>query len=145
MVTTAAWKKLRFIFSNRSDFHMTDSRSIAVYAFTSRIFIFRRGDASSEVNLITSFREPLFSVAISPLWLKHTYSVLSAFTWRRMLPTARSRLCSWDSARVGVFARSAMSSAESQSVIVHAEYRLLLAFSSVSQFPFIKYIDIQST
>ena len=30
--TTAAWKKLRFILSVRSDFHMTDSLSIAVHA-----------------------------------------------------------------------------------------------------------------
>ena len=28
--TTAAWKKQRFILSDRSDFHMTDSLSIAV-------------------------------------------------------------------------------------------------------------------
>ena len=35
--TTAAWKKLRFILSVRSDFHMTDSLSIAVYAFASHV------------------------------------------------------------------------------------------------------------
>ena len=34
--TTAAWKKLRFILSMRSDFHMIDSLSIAVHAFVSR-------------------------------------------------------------------------------------------------------------
>ena len=28
-----AWKKLRFILSDRSDFHMTDSQSIADHAF----------------------------------------------------------------------------------------------------------------
>ena len=33
--TTAAWKKLRFILSVRSDFHMIDSLSIAVNAFVS--------------------------------------------------------------------------------------------------------------
>ena len=35
--TTAAWKKLRFILSVRSDVLMTDSRSVAVYAFVSRV------------------------------------------------------------------------------------------------------------
>ena len=34
--TIAAWKKLRFILSVRSDFHMTDSLSIAVHALVSR-------------------------------------------------------------------------------------------------------------
>ena len=33
--TTAAWKKLRFILSVRSDFHMIDSLSITVHAFVS--------------------------------------------------------------------------------------------------------------
>ena len=31
--TNAAWKKLRFILSVRSEFHMTDSLSITVHAF----------------------------------------------------------------------------------------------------------------
>ena len=35
--TTAAWKKLRFILSVRSDFHMIDSLSIATHAFVSRV------------------------------------------------------------------------------------------------------------
>ena len=35
--TTAAWKKLRFILSVRSDFHMIDSLLIAVHAFVSRV------------------------------------------------------------------------------------------------------------
>ena len=33
--TTADWKKLSFILSVRSDFHMSDSLSIAVHAFAS--------------------------------------------------------------------------------------------------------------
>ena len=37
--TTAAWKKLRFILSVRSDFHMIDSLSIAVHAFVSRVLM----------------------------------------------------------------------------------------------------------
>ena len=36
---TAAWKKLRFILSDRSDFHMTDSLLIAVQAFASHVLI----------------------------------------------------------------------------------------------------------
>ena len=37
--TTATWKKLRFILSVRSNFHMTDSLSDAVHAFVSRVSI----------------------------------------------------------------------------------------------------------
>ena len=37
--TTAAWKKLRFFLSVKSDFHMTDSLSIAVHAFASRVLM----------------------------------------------------------------------------------------------------------
>ena len=37
--TIAAWKKLRFILSVRSDFHMIDSLLIAVHAFVSRVSI----------------------------------------------------------------------------------------------------------
>ena len=37
--TTAGWKKLRFILSVRSDFHMIDSLSIAIHAFVSRVSI----------------------------------------------------------------------------------------------------------
>ena len=37
--TTAAWKKLRFISSDRSDFHMTENLSIATHAFASRILM----------------------------------------------------------------------------------------------------------
>ena len=37
--TTAAWKKLHFILSVWSDFHMTDSLSIAVHVFASRMLM----------------------------------------------------------------------------------------------------------
>ena len=37
--TTTAWKKLRFILSVRSDFHMTDSLSIPVYAFACSVLM----------------------------------------------------------------------------------------------------------
>ena len=36
---TAAWKKLCFILSDRSDFQMTNSLSIAVHAFASRVMM----------------------------------------------------------------------------------------------------------
>ena len=37
--TTAAWKKLLFILSVRSHFHLTDSLSTAVHAFASRMLM----------------------------------------------------------------------------------------------------------
>ena len=37
--TTTTWKKLRFLLSVRSDFHMTDSLSIVVHAFASRVLM----------------------------------------------------------------------------------------------------------
>ena len=37
--TTAVWKKLRFILSVRSDFHMTDSLLITVHTFASRVLM----------------------------------------------------------------------------------------------------------
>ena len=92
--TTTARKKLRFILSFRSDLRMIDGRSIAVHAFV------------RSVNLSTSFRELEFSVEISPLWLKHVNSVLSALTCRPMPAAARSKLCSRVSAWAGVFVRS---------------------------------------
>ena len=63
-----------------------------------------------ETLLLTSFREPPFSVEMSSFWLKHMYSVLSAFAWRPMLSTTCSWLSSRDSAWVGVFAKSTISS-----------------------------------
>ena len=42
--------------------------------------------------------------------LKHTYSILFAFTWRPMLLAACSKLCDRESAGAGEFARSARSS-----------------------------------
>ena len=37
--TTTAWKKLRFILSVSTDFHMTDKLSILVNAFASRVLM----------------------------------------------------------------------------------------------------------
>ena len=36
-IGTAAWKKLRFILSVKSDFHMTDSLSLVDHAFASHV------------------------------------------------------------------------------------------------------------
>ena len=112
--TTVAWKKTAFYLSVRSDFYMTDSLSIAVLAFASRVLMSVWVDETllpREVNLSTIFRELPFSAEMSPLWLKHMYSVLFALTWRPMHAAARSRLCSRVSTWAGAFARSAISSA----------------------------------
>ena len=55
---------------------------------------------------------------------------------------AGSRLCIRDSAWAGVFARSAMSSVSSASVIVYVGYLLLLSFISLKPFSFIISIDV---
>ena len=67
--TIAAWKKLRFILSVRSDFHMIDSLSIAVHAFVSRMSMSFSVDETllpKLVNLSTSFRELPSSAEMSP-------------------------------------------------------------------------------
>ena len=75
-MTTAWKKKLHFILSVRSDFHMTDSLSIAVHIFASCVlmsFLVDEMLLPRWVNLSTSFRGPPFSVEMLPLWLKHIY------------------------------------------------------------------------
>ena len=136
--TTAAWKKLCFILSVRSDFHMTDSLSISVHAFASHEFISAGiGDtASLVVNLSTSFKEPPFSVELSLVWLIHIYSVLCPLTWRPMSAAAHSKLCSRLSAWAGALVSSTMSSALLASVIVCAGYLLFLSFDSFKTFLF---------
>ena len=66
---------------------------------------------------------------------KSTWTVLSVLTWRPMPLPVFSRLCSRDSAWAGVFAIS---------IIVWVGYCLLLTFSNVKPFPFIKSINFQS-
>ena len=56
------------------------------------------------------------------------YSVMPTLTWSLMHPAIYSRLCGRDSAWVGVFARSTMSSAKSVSIIVSVGYNLFLFF-----------------
>ena len=68
MDTTAIWKKLHFILSDRSNFHMTDTLSIAVHAFANRIlmpFSIDKTLLPRYVNSSTSFRERPFSVETS--------------------------------------------------------------------------------
>ena len=57
-----------------------------------------------------SFREPPFSVEMSPLFIKQMYFVLSTFTWSPMPLAPCSRLCCRDSDWAGIIAGSAMSS-----------------------------------
>ena len=116
-------KKLLFI--------LLDDLSLAVYFLTSRILMSFSEDETllpRLESLSSNFREPQFSVEMPPFWLKLMYSVLSSLTYMPMLPAACTRLYSWDSAWVGVFARSAMSFAWSASAIVCTRYRLLMAY-----------------
>ena len=71
--TTAAWKKLRFILSNWSDFHMIDYRSTAIHAFASHILMSFSVDETlflRYVNLSTNFRKNVYI-------LTHIYKSLS--------------------------------------------------------------------
>ena len=66
---------------------MTNSLSISVRAFNRCLLMSFSVDEMllpRLSNLFFSFREPPFRVEMSPLCLKHIYSVLSAFTWRPM-------------------------------------------------------------
>ena len=88
IVTTGAWKKLRFILSNRSDFYMIDSISIAIHVFARHILLSLSIDETLLprcVNLSINFSELQIRVVMSLSWLKQMYSALPAFTWRPML------------------------------------------------------------
>ena len=66
----AAWKKLRFILSVRSDFHITDSLSMAVHCFASSVSMSVSVNETllpRLVNLSTNFRDLPFSVEMSPV------------------------------------------------------------------------------
>ena len=120
---TTALKKLHFILSDKSDFHMMDNLSIAVHAFASHTlmsFSVVETLLPRYMKLSTSFREPLFKLKMSPFWLKY----MSPFCLH-----SHQGLCSRELAWVGVFARSDLTSAKSRSVVVCVGYRLLLAFS----------------
>ena len=66
---TAAWKKLRFILSVRSDFHIVDSLLIAVHAFVNLVSMSFSVDSTllpRYVNLSTSLRGVPSRVEMSP-------------------------------------------------------------------------------
>ena len=89
--TTTAWKKLHFILSVRSNFHITDNLSIAVLAFASCVLMSISVDETllpREVNVSTCFKGLSFSLETLPLCQKHVHSILSTLTWR---PAPRSR------------------------------------------------------
>ena len=68
--TTAVWKKLCFILSVSSDFHMIDNLSIAIHAFASHVLMSFSVDETllpGLVNLSTSFKGPPFSAKMLPL------------------------------------------------------------------------------
>ena len=68
---TAAWKKLRFILSVRSDFHIVDSLLIAVHAFVNLVSMSFSVDSTllpRYVNLSTSLRGVPSRVEMSPVW-----------------------------------------------------------------------------
>ena len=70
--TTAAWKKLHYILSDKFDFHMIDNLSIAVHTFASRILMSFSADETllpKQENLSTNFREPPFCVEMSLFFL----------------------------------------------------------------------------
>ena len=70
MYATTAWKKLRFILSDRSDFLMTDSLSRADYPFASRVLMSFSVDEMLlpwSVNMSTSFWETPFNIDMPPL------------------------------------------------------------------------------
>ena len=66
---TAAWKKLRFILSVRSDFHIVDSLLIAVHTFVNLVSMSFSVDSTllpRYVNLSTSLRGVPSRVEMSP-------------------------------------------------------------------------------
>ena len=69
---TTAWKKLCFILSVRSDFHIIDSLLIAVHAFVSLVSMSFSVDSTllpTYVNLSTSLSGVPSRVEMSPIWL----------------------------------------------------------------------------
>ena len=80
--TTTALKKYCLILSDRSDFYIIDSLSIAVNAFTKRILTSLSVDEMllpRYVNLSTNFRGLLFRVETAPSRLKHMCFISFAF------------------------------------------------------------------
>ena len=97
-----AWKKSRFIFSNRSDFHMITIPAFKTFA-RSMLTSFSVDEMSLPryVNVSIYYRGLPFKTEITSC-LKHMNSVLFVFTVRPMPPAAYPRLCCRDSAWAGV-------------------------------------------
>ena len=90
--TTTAWEKLHYILSDMSDFHMTDSLSIAVHAFASYMlmsFLVDETLLSRKENLSTNFRGPPFSVN----WFE--FRVFLLLDWLPRLKTSVCPTYSW--------------------------------------------------
>ena len=107
-------EKSSLILLDWSNFHMIDKLSISVHAFAGSILKSLSAVKTllpRYMNLSISFRGLPSRLEIFPSQWKHIYSILFEFTWWPMPPAVCSRLCSRDLAWVGVFARSAISSA----------------------------------
>ena len=94
--TVAAWKKSRFILSDRSDFHIIDCQSIVVHIFAWCILTSLSVDETllpRFVNLSSNLKGPPLRVKMAPSRLKRMHSVSFAFTWKPMPPSACSRQC----------------------------------------------------
>ena len=96
MNTATAWKKSRFILSDRLDFHRINSLSVAFNAFTWRILtsfsvdevlLPRHGKRSNYL------RGLILKVEMASC-LKYMNSVLFEFAWSLIFPSACFRLCS---------------------------------------------------
>ena len=97
--TATAWKKFRFILSDRSDLYMTDNLLIAFYAFTRHILKSLSVDEillMRYVNLTTNFRGLPLRVEMVPSCLIN--ALCFVFMWRPMPLAVYSGLYCRDSA-----------------------------------------------
>ena len=114
-------KNSRPILSERSDFHKLDNLSAGVHAFTICMLTWLSVEEillPRLVNWFTNFRGLLLKVEMAFSCLKHEFCFIC--------DDVVSKLCSSYLAWAGVFTRSAWSSEQSATIIVSAEYRLLL-------------------
>ena len=79
--TTAAWKKLRFILSVRSDFHMIESLSIAVHAFVSRVSMSLRRQLYGHLPPITKTIQVRRARHAGPCWRSKDELVSDVLLW----------------------------------------------------------------
>ena len=82
ITTITGWKKSRFILSNRSDFHMTDSWLTEVHTFTNHTLASLSVDETllmRYLNLSTNFRSPPLRVEMVLSYLKHMYCFICIY------------------------------------------------------------------